>query len=106
MNITKQTSKGTVEISVSGSTATVSLNGKVIGTSGTISSITPIEKNGVRYVATICGVALTAEERDQVKAALAAIPTETSNTRKNGIWSHCFTAEVNRAGDISKFPTR
>ena len=70
--LNKQTSDGrNVEIVIENGSATVLLNGKRVGTSGRVDMLSkPIEKNGCVYVAAICAVALTTEERTAIETML------------------------------------
>lgn len=70
--LTKQLPDGRqVEIEIVNGSATVLLNGKRVGTSGRVDMLSkPIEKNGCIYVAAICSVALTTEERTAIETML------------------------------------
>lgn len=106
MKLTKQTSKGEAVIEVLNGTATATINGQSTGsTSGMVQYLKPFGPN-TEFVGGICKIALTKLEAAEVEKMLAVREPATvaaSGTRGGGIWSHCYTAEVNRAGDINKF---
>lgn len=108
MKLTKQTSKGEAVIEVLNGTATATINGQSTGcTSGMVQYLKPFGPNN-QFVGGICKIALTKPEADEVEKMLAhrepaTVEATGTPATPGGIWSHCYTAEVNRAGDINKF---